>query len=652
MFSALHRLFLNGRLRDVARGDDEWFGPPLSAQWLPFKEALSSDAPDGENMKRWQSVLRGITRTAGIIFGSRRYQVRFDAGYDENYRHTTSPGVIVVSTEPVKRPPPGFSFHDAVDAMVGQVIHEAAHLHERREDESGLAEDEIMSVLRHLAEDVIIDAIVAMQYPGFEGYLLKYRRYFIDWKLRNQWSFQAEGRLKQLVLSVRSTLPAKINRWTVRHAYLYLLYILSKHQTVEQLRKINRTELAAQLYAILYDARHAEHWRDPDVLSESLVLGAEGPPVAGDGGNNRGGLRVNPLTLHTLRQLHRQTFEWSDVDKFVSEQKVRKTNGKATAITKRWSDAYRHRTAPVENKQALTPEGRGLLRKWEEERRSPLQGDATYDYRTMLSLVPLHAQAADRYRSAVSAVRSQIVRLRKQLACANTKNGRDIVFLQSGDLDEEALYSAKFATDLFRRPNDSFRRLTPMDMVLLIDASRSMREPLPDGSVPKYVAAQRLAALFVEALEPLESVRTWTFSFSSFERNVEIRELYSPGIHADKTRIGDLYPENQTPEYEALLAVVRHVQNVSGFGVRKSYIVISDGRPDDDIIPADTQIKEIRKLVNRLRTQGDIVIHVALAPDVPGLPVYPYRLAFPEEGYPDLIRRFGNLLKTLLPSAQ
>jgi len=648
MFSALHRLFLNGRLREVVRGDDELFGTPLSAQWLPFKEAFTSDTQDWEKVKRWHAVLRGITRTAGIIFGSERYQVLFDAGYDENYRHSTSEGSIVVSTEPVKRPPPGFSFHDVVDTMVGQVIHEAAHLHERQTDETVSTDDEIMSVLRHLAEDVIIDTIVAIQYPGFERYLLKYRRYFIDWKLRNQWSFQVEGRLKQLILSMRSTLPVKINRWTVRHAYLYLLYILSKHQTVEQLRKINRTELAAQLFAILYDAKHVEHWREPDALSERLVLGPEGPPVTGQGGNNRGGLEVKPLTLHTLRQLNHPMFEWMETAaKFVPKKTERQKNV-TKMITKKWSDPYRHRTIPVKNKQALTPEAYGLLRKYMEERRTPLKGDGKYDYQTMLSLLPLNAQAAERYRSAVSAIRSQIVRLRNELAWANAKTGRDVVSLHSGDLDEESLYRAKYATDLFKRPNDSSYRAAPLDMVLLMDASRSMREPMSGGNVPKYVAAQRLAALFVEALEPLETVRTWAFSYTSLERSVEIRELYSPDAHADKARIGDLYPENQTPEYEALFAVVRHMQEVSRYGVRKAYIVISDGCPDDDIIPKDTQIKEIRKLANRLRSQGDIVIHVALSPDIPVRPIYPYRLGFPEEGYPDLIRRFSKLLKTLV----
>jgi hypothetical protein len=648
MFSALHRLFLNGRLPEAARGDDELFGTPLSARWLPFSEAYSPDTDDWEKIKQWHAILHGITRTAGIIFGSQRYRVLFDAGYDDNYRHSTSPGVIVVSTEPVKRPPPGFSFHDAVDTMVGQVIHEAAHLHERQTDETGFADDEIMSVLYHLVEDILIDTIVAMQYPGFEGYLLKYRRYFIDWKLRSQWRFQTEGRLKQLILSMRSTLPAQINRWTVRHAYLYLLYILSRHQTVVQLRRLNRAELAAQLYAILYDAKHAEHWREPDTLSESFVLGADGPPVKGDGGNNRGALNVKPLTLHALRQLNRQSLEWVEAAEPVIEKTVRRKNGRTKWVTKRWSAAYRHRTVPSKNNRALTPEGYGLLSKLENERRSPLKGDGNYEYQTTLSRIPLHAQAEERYRSAVSAVRNQIVRLRNQLAWANAKTGRDTVSLHTGDLDEEALYRAKYAADLFKKPNEASYRTVPLDMVLLIDASRSMRETMPSGNIPKYVAAQRLAALFVEALEPLESVRTWAFSFSSFERSVEIRELYSPGLHADKARIGDLYPANQTPEYEALLAVVRHVEEVSGPGVQKAYNVISDGRPDDDIIPGDIQIKKIRKLVNRLRSQGDTVIHAALTPDHTDRPIYPYRLGFPEEGYPDLIRRFSKLLKTLV----
>lgn len=175
-----------------------------------------------------------------------------------------------------------------------------------------------------------------------------------------------------------------------------------------------------------------------------------------------------------------------------------------------------------------------------------------------------HAQAEERYRSAAEAVRGRILRLRNRLVWVNAGAGPDRIALPAGELDEEALYRAKFAADLFRRREDGPYRVPPLDLVLLADASRSMKEPLPGGDVPKYIAAQRLAALFVEALEPLAPIRAWVFSYTSVENRVELRELYTPGRHADKTRIGDLYPAGQTPEYEALAAVSRFIRETGG----------------------------------------------------------------------------------------
>lgn len=83
----------------------------------------------------------------------------------------------------------------------------------------------------------------------------------------------------------------------------------------------------------------------------------------------------------------------------------------------------------------------------------------------------------------------------------------------------------------------------------------------------------------------------------------------------------------------------------SRFGVKKVYIVFSDGRPEDDVIPQDQQVSEIKKLVKRRRSEGDTFIHVALGPDVSMPQIYPYSLEFPEEGYPKLVHQFGKLLK-------
>ena len=665
LFAGLHRLFLNGRLGAAGPGgrlrgpgpdggdDPCGLGPPLSAAWLP----PGADFPSGESgateARGWRAILNGIARTAAIIYGSGRYRVLVDAafdvtGYDGKPRRGDG-RLIVVSTEPVRRPMPGFSFYDAVDAMVGQVIHEAAHGREGGAEEEPFADDEILSILHHLVEDALNDQIVALEYPGFEGYLLKYRRYFVDWKLRGDWGFRAEGRLRQLVLAMRSTYPVRVTRRSVRRAHLYLLWILARHRTAEALRRVDRVRTAEELYAILYNSRFAEHTSEVDVLSESLILGPEGPPVRGDKGNRRGGEKVSPVTRAALQRLNPPAFAWSDraLEQLAARRAMAGKTARRPGTRGGWSAAFRHRAVPSGRRSAVSPEGyRRMCRLAEEVRSLKFAGEGVR-YEAVWLREATHAQAEARYRSAAEAVRGTILRLRNRLAWVNAGAGPDRVALTAGELDEEALYRARFAADLFRRRDDGLCRIPPLDLVLLADASRSMKEPLPGGDVPKYVAAQRLAALFVEALEPLAPIRTWVFSYTSAENRVELRELYAPGSRADKARIGDLYPAGQTPEYGALAAVSRFIREAGRPGVPKAVVVVSDGRPDDDILPRDAQIAAIRRLASRLRAEGDAVVHVALSPHRFGPPVYPVSLPFPEEGYAGLIRRFGLLVEAL-----
>lgn len=644
---SLHRMFLNGQMKEVVRGNDELFNTPLSSRWLKLPDS-PHEPQDWEKAKQWQTILNGITRTSAIIFGTQQYHIMFDAAYDQNYQYTAKPSTIVVSTEPVKNPPPGFSLYDVVDTMVGQVIHETAHLRERQTDHPVFADDDILSLLHHLVEDVVIDMIIALQYPGFEGYLLKYRRYLIDGKLRKSWGMQREGRLYHFILSVRSTWPMRVSRRSVRRAYLYLLYRVSKSRTVEGLRRLNRAELAQQLYDILYEVKAGDHWRDPDVLSESLFLGADGPVVKGENGNNRGDLEVNPLSRRVFQDLDPKQIEWIEetVKSRQQDDSRPESARKLKLLSDHWADAFRHQKIPERKDRGITLEEQRMVHKLREEGLKPLTGvNGKYDYEVHLSQRPPSYQAGERYLSAVQAVRGQIVLLRNQFAWANAQVNRNQYGLISGDLDEDALYRAKFASDLFAKSTAMAHRSERLDIVLLVDASRSMLEPMQGSDVPKYVVAQRLSALFMEALAPVQSVRTWAFSYSSSGKTVDILELYAPELHADKTRIGDIYPANQTPEYQALLAVSEHIREVSRPHVPKVYIVLSDGRPEDDSMPLDNQAKEITKLAQRLRIEGNTIIQVAMSSEKSIRQMYPISLSFPEEGYPELVHRFGNLLK-------
>nr|WP_280922251.1 VWA domain-containing protein [Ammoniphilus resinae] len=192
-------------------------------------------------------------------------------------------------------------------------------------------------------------------------------------------------------------------------------------------------------------------------------------------------------------------------------------------------------------------------------------------------------------------------------------------------------------------------RTRQLDVVLLIDASSSMYEQAEGTTIPKYRAARQMAALFVESLEPVDSVQTWVYSFmQDSSQSVLLQELYTPRRNARKERIAALRPGRRTPEYEALLAVSKLVENEGRQGVQKVLLVLSDGQPGDDMIPYHVQKKKIKELVTKLQNQGYLIIQLALGPEALSKEMYSHFVAFPKEGYRGLVISFGKLLKSLL----
>ncbi|HEX7057300.1 MAG TPA: hypothetical protein VF260_08930 [Bacilli bacterium] len=628
-FNHLQRLYINGQLKDIPRGNEQLFAAHLSEQWLRVHAQTARSGRGWEKAKEWQTILRGISRTAAIVYGARGYRVVFDEA-DEIYDKFSDDETIVASTAPANDPAVGDSLFAAVDVMTGQVIHEAAHFFERQGDRAPFGDDPFMAPLHHLAEDLIIDTLIARQFPGFSGYLLKFRRYLFDMRLKKTGSGHADKRLTDLILAVRSTHPARFERHAVKTAYLYLLYILKTYPTVAELRRIDRVRLAQQLYGILYETKEADQWQEPGTLAASLVRGKDGPPTPGKNGPNRGG-ENNPQP---------------------SERKKYEKSGKLFAGKNRWMEQFRHKERSDEKERALTADDLRLVRNMEDQMDTRTDGAGAGQkggYQIVFSRPTPSYNAAQKYEAAADAVRGQIVRLRNQFSWANAGINLSQFGLTAGELDEDALYRAKFAADLFIRPIMLPRRSPKLDISLLIDSSNSMLAPMKNSGQPGYVAAQRLAALFVEALEPVDSIKTWVYAFSSSEQTVSIRELYT-SESGEKIRIGDIYPAGQTPEYQALLAVSRRMRDISRPEAGKIYVICSDGMPQDDLTPGHIQIQKIKRLVKQLHHNGDSCIHVALSPNAPTQHIYPHRLVFPENGYPELVQRFGKLLNSLLKS--
>jgi hypothetical protein len=209
---------------------------------------------------------------------------------------------------------------------------------------------------------------------------------------------------------------------------------------------------------------------------------------------------------------------------------------------------------------------------------------------------------------------------------------------------------------------DAMRPTRELDVALLVDVSSSMKEPIGSGNVgsdvggdgemgiPRCVAAQRLTALFVEALEHADSAQTWVYSFASQERKVDIRQLYSPAFHGHKARIGDILPlpGRQTPEFAALSTVLKHFRQEARDLSQKAIIVFSDGDPDDEVLPLQEQGEQIHKLAVREQKAGNLIVHVSLGPSGQRDRMYLHSIPYPRNGYLELVVRFGRMLQSLV----
>jgi nitric oxide reductase activation protein len=273
----------------------------------------------------------------------------------------------------------------------------------------------------------------------------------------------------------------------------------------------------------------------------------------------------------------------------------------------------------------------------------------------------MYHKAEQRYNEAVRDVQPFVTSLRKKFVPLKTKTSIHQHDLRDGNLDEDALYKVRFSNNLFTKRMDAMKPTRELDVALLVDVSSSMKEPVGSGNrgrdggddgneIPRYIAAQRLTALFVEALEHADSAQTWVYSFASQEQKVDIRQLYSPAFHGHKARIGDIIPlpGRQTPEFAALSTVLQHFRQEARERSQKAIIVFSDGDPDDEVLSLEEQGEQIRKLAVREQKAGSFIVHVSLGPSGQIDRMYPHSIPFPRNGYSELVVRFGRMLHSLV----
>lgn len=583
---SLSDFWLSGRGLDSNRGSS---GQNCA---LFSHRLLASEEMDAQAMVM-TSILGAVARVVDIVHGRNKFTVNFSS---KEARTDFAGKQIALSAEPLMNPPPCYLMPDIVDVLTGMALHEAAHAQlSSAEFYTEMPGNPFMATVRNVVEDTFVEHITSLYYPGYAGYFWKYRRYEFDrdpekWAhkpSKNLMENELNLRATEFLLALRSTGDYKPRVARVNHV-LDMVKRAIFIDNPDRLLKLNTRSLSKKVYEELY-GNMIQHDIAYSLPSSLLDYNNKGRHQAESGSSSSKDKTNIPSDLQNLIQNMRQ------------EQLQVANMGEIME-------------AGLDPDYPPPPPPMVVFRR-------PVIDEG----------------AAERYESAKSVVKPFIIRLRNRLSWANTRQVINQYHLPSGELDEDALYQAAYSNKLFRRSEIIETRTRNLDIGLLIDTSASMIYPAGEG-ISRIELVRNLTALFVEALEPVDSVETWVFGFN-LKVAVNMQELYSPGL-TNKARIGMSGAEGTTPEGSALKYCALRLISEGRRWVQKVVIVITDGNPNPG-----PETKLVKEQVRRLKNLGCKTIHISVG-DRPG--DYGYDYSIPWSDYNTVITEFGRLLKKLV----
>lgn len=553
---------------------------------------LAAEDMDSQAMAM-TAILGAVARVVDIVHGRNKFSINFSS---KESRTNFATRQIALSAEPLFNPPRGYLMADIVDVLTGMALHEAAHAQfSSPEYYTEMPGNPFMAVIRNVVEDSYIEHLTSLYYPGYAGYFWKHRRYEYDidpekWAhkpKKDSMDNELNLRATEFLLVMRSTRDyvskvARVNN--VAEMLKKMIYIDSPGR----LERINTRTVARRIYEELY-GNLVQHDIAYSLPSSLLDYNNKGNHQAEPGSTNSQNKTNIPSDLQNLIQNMRQ-----------EQLQVANMSEMMEA--------------------GLDPD-------------YPPPPPPMVVYRRPL----MDEGAAERYDNARSVVKPFVIRLRNRLSWANTRQVVNQYNLPSGELDEDSLYQAKYSNKIFRRTEIINTRTRNMDIGLLVDTSASMVYPAGQG-ISRVELARNLAALFVEALEPVDSVKTWVFGFN-LKGAVNMYELYSPSL-TNKARIGTTGAEGTTPEGTALKYAALRLMSEGRQLVQKVLIVIADGNPNPG-----PETKLVKEQVRRLKSMGCKTINILVG----NRPIeYGYEFTIPWSDYNTVIQDFGRLLKKLV----
>lgn len=583
---SLSDFWLTGKGLDTDRGT---FGHNYA---MFSHKLLASEDMDAQAMAM-TAILGAVSRVVDIVHGRSKFTVNFSS---KETRTDFGRKQIALSAAPLMNPPPGFLIADIVDVLTGMALHEAAHAQFSSSDYyTEMPGNPFMATVRNVVEDAFIEHLTSLYYLGYQGYFWKFRRYEYDLD-PSKWAHVPKKDLMENELNLRATEFLLVMRTTrdyissvprvnkVVEILRKIIYI----DNPDRLKKLNTRSVAKKIYEELFGnlIQHDIAYSLPSTLLDY---------------NSRGKHQTDPDNTNSKDKTNIP----SDLQSLI--QNMRQEQLQVANMAEMME-------AGLDPDYPPPPPPMVVFRK-------PLIDEG----------------AAQRYERARSVVKPFIIRLRNRLSWANTRQVINQYNLPSGELDEDSLYQASYSNRLFKQTEIINTRTRNMDIALLIDTSASMVFPAAEG-ISRVELARNLAVLFLEALEPVDSVRTWVFGFN-LKVAVNMTELYSPGL-INKARIGMSGAEGTTPEGSALKYCALRLMSEGRRWVQKVVIVITDGNPNPG-----PETKLVKEQVRRLKNMGFKTINISVGDRQVD---YGYEHSIPWSDYNTVITDFGRLLKKLV----
>lgn len=613
-------------------------------------------------------ILNSVRKIVNIVHGNSKYEVVFNDSEQSGYISYSKNKIVLSSA--LMRKINEYPIYDIVDIETGLALHESAHAEytfNSKYLDAVQQYTELEHTINNILEDAIIEEIVSNDYPGYRQYFLKLRGYYFKQNSIKQTNNKLADRINEFLIGLRypgdTIIRDKLAKEAIEVVNEVLLY------DNEILKNVDRVDLTEEVYNILTrDIKKDENEKEDDDSNDDSDNEENSGDESNDNTNN------DDSNSNESGKGNESKNKKQSKSSKLSKREKRKIDLTPSEIGGALGDFLNKEKENKEDK--LSDKEKALINSIlnenvEEDEYGIPSGSK---FKTTTSIPIITETHVRKYNENKTLMNKYITKFRNKFADANTAYKETAYGLQSGILDEDSIYSAKYNRNIFMNNTiTNMKRTKDIDIAFVIDNSGSMDSQLSwNDNIRRIDAAKQLCTLFVEALSPIKSVNTWVLGFqtteaymaeksrnggggyniyaeASYEERISMRnstnliKAYSPH-HKTKAGISSLTANGLTPEYQALIRTKDILFKEGRKDSKKVIIMLTDGEPGDSRFSMGSQIKLIREEIKKCEKKNITLIHLALTVNADKTP-YKNKISWNNKGFDSLIDSFIKTLK-------